>query len=97
MEPKNGAHTHTQALKTKNTKKKLPYYGHKTAWDGKWLILSPRCEPGSLAHLFWSFAKQAFSVGIWFFFPLLFLLFLCSFTLGTVSQARSQSFLYNND
>ncbi|KAL6898667.1 hypothetical protein GGI43DRAFT_83092 [Trichoderma evansii] len=60
----------------------------------EWLILSPRCKPGSLAHLFRSFTKQAFSAGICFYYCFCF--FLCSFTLGTDSQAQSQSCLFHN-
>ncbi|KAL6797446.1 hypothetical protein GGI42DRAFT_93569 [Trichoderma sp. SZMC 28013] len=43
----------------------------------EWLILSPRCEPGSLAPLFRSLTKHAFSGGIFCFFC--FLLVCCLF------------------
>lgn len=51
----------------------------------EWLTLSPRCKPGSLAHLFRSFAKHAFSAGIFLF---LFSLFYSFFPLFFVLTGR---------
>lgn len=97
METKNwGAHAYERTRKPskQNNKKKKSCHNMDTRRHGTGMaiILSPRCKPGSLAHLFRSFAKQAFSAGILVFFSPL-----CSFTLGTVSQAQGQSVLFDNN
>ncbi|PTB37187.1 hypothetical protein M441DRAFT_263142 [Trichoderma asperellum CBS 433.97] len=70
--PKIEAHTHTKYIRKpskinnhqKKKKKKAAIIWTQDGMGREWLILSPRCKPGSLAHLFWSFTKQAFSAGI---------------------------------
>lgn len=79
-EPKIEAHTHTNThanpQKTTTTKKKkAAIIWTQDGMGREWLILSPRCKPGSLAHLFWSFTKQAFSAGICVFTTIVFVCF----------------------
>lgn len=62
----------------------------------EWLILSPRCKPGSLAHLFRSFTKQAFSAGICFSPLFLFFFFFAHLHLGRFHKRKVSHFCLTN-